>query len=523
MIEKYDDRRQHWSYLRDAYMGGIFWSSPSATTLSQGRLRWDTGAIDATGTPVHGSTQRVSYLVPHEGESDRRFDARARLATYVNIVSGVVKSYSDGVTNDVARDLGALTDFAEDIDRRGNSWGEIVDSVAQFSCIYGIFATVVDAPRVDVAGLSEAERASRGLAPYVLAIHPPAWAWVEVEDERLVEFAYVRDAYVSNAQTTITLQIWRADRPGVVGGWETRQGALGTSVQISPESARALPLVASGPLPPALIGEIPVTFCYYDRDSSTPAPRGNSLISDTADAARLIYNTLSWATEINRLAAFPFLSVPLRSTGGQLDASTAAKIGPGQGLGYDSGSGSPSWVEPSGVSQTQLREHCVFVYQWAMRTAGLELAADSSAQVQSGEALRIRSRDFESRAKKFARNVWRWEMATLRLYAAMAGVSSDEITVTYPKRITLPDQSEDLTRALALLAAPIEIGASAKIAAVRQAVDSALALSDEQLAAIVDEIERLYMGDLEAHGAVQAVATMRARSEARGLTEVLSE
>lgn len=529
--ETYDAIREHWRYLRDAHLGGRYWHTPSATTLGAVSLAWPSGAIDESGRPLYSQAARTSYLVAHEGESDRRYDARRALSSYVNVVGPVVKAYAEGVTARVMRSLDPIAAFADDVDRRGSAWGELAEGVASWACVYGVVATVVDAPAVDVSAMSEAERAARGVQPYVVTVHPPAWAWIECEDGRVIEFAYVSTPYRSDVSSgvkaaDVELRVWRADRvidgALVAGGWEVRQGAVATSRPLA-EEARSLRVVSSGPLPAVLRGEIPVTFAYYDRDQASECPMGVSLISDTADAARVIYNALSWAMEINRLAAFPFLAIPLKSTGGQLDQSTAAKVGPGQGLGFDSGSGAPSWVEPSGTSQRELREHCVFVFQWAMRCAGLELAADSSAQVQSGEALRIRSRDFESRALRFARNMQRWEVATLRLFARMAGADETALAVSYPKRITMADPSEDLTRALTLLTAPVETGPEARALLVRQALDAALPLSDEELTALYEQIREMYTGDLATYDAKQTVERMRAQNEAKGLAQIAAE
>ena len=530
-IETYDAVREHWRYLRDAHLGGRHWATPSATTLGSTLLSWQTG-IDESGQPICSRSTRTSYLVAHEGESDRRYDARRAIANYVNIVGPVVKAYSEGVTARVTRTVDVLAPFAEDMDRRGSTWGEIAESAAQWACVYGVVATVVDTPRRDVTGMSEAQRAAEKIAPYVVTVHPPAWAWVECEDGRVVEFAYVSTPFRSDLSTSgtaeVELRVWRADRKingaRVAGGWEVRQGGIAFSSKATlAESAKGLKIVDSGELPAVLGGEIPVTFAFYDRDQASDCPMGISLIADTADAARVIYNCLSWAMEVNALAAFPFLAVPMQDTGGKLDQSTAAKLGPAQGLGYSSGAGAPQWVEPSGTSQKELREHCVFTFQWAMRCAGLELAADSSAQVQSGEALRIRSRDFESRALRFARNMQRWEVATLRLYARMAGVDPEPIAVTYAKRITMSDPGEDLARALTVLAAPIEIGPEARAMLVKVALDASIPMSDEELGAIYEQLRAMYLGDLTTYDAKQAVERMRAENEAKGLALVAAE
>lgn len=529
-LETYDNVRETWRYYHDAYLGGRAWQCPSATTIGDVTLRWQT--IDSEGNPTWHVGRERSYLVAHEGESDTRFHARRDLSAYVNACGPIVKAYAEGCTSKVTREVDAISSYLDDVDRRGSTWAETAESVAAWAAVYGVVATVVDTPSVDVTGLSEAQRAARGIQPYVVTVHPPAWAWVECDDGRVVEFAYVSTPYQSdlstNTRVKIQLRVWRADRvvdgERVPGGWEILEGSV-TGAQLASIAAQrgSLRPIAQGPLPAVLGGEIPVTFAYYERDAASDCPHGHSLIADAAGVSRLIYNTLSWITEIDRLAAFPFLAIPLASTGGQLDQGTSAKVGPGQGLGFNSASGSPSWVEPSGASQQGMLARCGTYLQFAFRSAGMELAADTSAQAQSGEALRIRSRDFESRALRFARTLQRWELATLRLFARLAGADPSGISVAYAKRITLPDPSEDFTRALTLVTAPIEIGVEARALAVVAAIDAALSLSEEQLAKVTDEVRAIFGGDLATATAEQTVKRLRNEREATGLQEMTTE
>jgi len=523
--ETYDLTREHWTYLRDAYLGGRYWHAPSATTIASARLTWSVqGAVDETGRPVLSSAVALSYLVPHDGESDTKFAKRCALASYVNIVAPVVKAYADGVTQGIQRDLTPIAEFVDDVDRSGSSWGEVTEQVATWAATYGVVATIVDAPSVDVSSLSEAQRRERRIQPYVVTVHPSAWVAVESHEGRITLFAYVSTPYRSDLSSDSTadveVRVWRATTAEQPGGWEVRRGSVSRRNSIG-DQIEGLPLVASGPLPAVLAGEIPVTFAFYERETSSECPMGVSLVSDVADAARSIFNRLSWIDEIDRNAAFPFLAIPLASTGGQLDDAATRKVGTSNALGYNSASGVPSWIEPSGNSQRVMREQVVFAFQWAMRCAGLELAADQSAQVQSGEALRIRSRDFESRAKRFARNLQRWETATLRLLALMAGRGDAELRVTYPKRITLSDPLEDLQRALQLLSAPVEIGTIARREAVKQLADSALSLDDARLSEVSDEIDAIYSEDLATSSAELAVKRLRAQNEVTGLQQVV--
>ncbi len=268
-------------------------------------------------------------------------------------------------------------------------------------------------------------------------------------------------------------------------------------------------IVDTGPLPTVLGGKLPVVFNFYKRVSASRYPLGQSLVDDVADIARSIYNKLSWEDEIHAKAGFPFLAIPMASSGGQMDPATRKAVGPDKAMPYDSSTGAPSWIQPSSESSKELRESCVFRFALALRTAGLEMTADASAQVQSGEALRIRSRDFESRAKRFANNMTRYENATLALIALLSGVS-EPATATYPKRFTLPDSVEDLANALALLdpqKMPLEIGVAGKLAAVRQALAAALSLSDTQAEEILAEIKATLDADVAEQTQARALDT----------------
>jgi hypothetical protein len=303
-------------------------------------------------------------------------------------------------------------------------------------------------------------------------------------------------------------------------GWEVREGRVRTDVGLSQQKG-SLGTIAKGPdgqelrgpLPPALGGELPVVPFFYRRISASRYPLGQSLVDDACDVARSIYNKLSQEDEIHDKAAFPFLAIPMADSASGMDPATKVAIGPGRGMGFSSGTGAPQWVQPSSESSRELRESCMFRFMLALRSAGLEVAADQSAQVQSGEALRIRSRDFESRAKRFAANMARYERQVLRLIALLSG-SKEESSVEYGKRFTLPDQAEDLNSSLRLLKEmPIEIGAEAKERVVRKAIDAVLALSDEEMARVMAEIRTLMeqdKADLQAERAARAKMRDRA-------------
>ena len=123
----------------------------------------------------------------------------------------------------------------------------------------------------------------------------------------------------------------------------------------------------------------------------------------------------------------------------------------------------------------------------AALSAGV-VAADASAQVQSGEALRVRSRDFDARAAKFAMGLEDYERRTLSMLAGMLN-QPGPTSLTYPRRYTLPDSSEDLARAVLLLQSFWdELGLEGKSQVVRQALNAGLSLSDQDVDTIMAEV-----------------------------------
>lgn len=492
----YDINRGRQAFLADSFWGGEHYRTPSSPTLGNAALyRYTTSVGDDGRQVVVPTLERTfrSYLVPHPGESAEAFQARMNLGVYVNVVQPIVDAYVDAIQGHVRRDLGALAEQVQNLDGQGRDWATHMAEVARWTAVHGFTATVVDAPNENPAR-NAAEERQLGISPRAIIVTPPAIAWVDVDDDGgLTQFAYVDQPYVDTqvGARRQKVRLWCFHRDH----WERRDVTLDTSRGLYDQRDKFLKpstLAAEGKLPGGLAGRVPVTFAFYRQVATSRWPLGVSLVTDAADAGRVVFNELSNAESIHRQTAFPFLAIPSAAMKGGLDPATKVQVGPDTALGYQADAGVPTWVQPSAESTRELRDHCMFLVQLAFRTAGLEVAADASAQVQSGEALRIRSRDFDSRARKFALALESYEGRTLDNVARLVGNADAKaagVSLNYPKRYTLPDDSEDLARAVLLLQSFWDnMGTEGRAAVVRQALNAGLSLSDQDVDRIMDEV-----------------------------------
>lgn len=510
-IHTFDHLRGFALFLGDAYEGGQAWDQPSSSTLgtatlygyrvattdqrdSNGQL---TGAETVIAEAVTG-TER-SYLVPWPGETAGNFARRKSLAIYVNLVEPIVDAYCDAIVPRVKRELGDASQYLSNLDGDGQAWGELVSDAALQAALDGVCAVVLDLPETNPAA-TRAEERELGVGLAATAVPLASWAWMRLSHRgRVEEFAYadtsVADESAGTAATAgqkVCIWVWRADDEGRPGGWAVYETTVAPGQELgkarSATTGDAKP-ARSGPLPAALKGKLPVVFCYHRRvRGRVRSPRGKSLAASPATIGRQIYQLLSQVEDTQRRAP-PFLSVPTAARNG-LDPATRAKVGPDQAIPAPEGAGSPEWVTFPSDSLVDLRAHVAFLVGLAYRVSGLEVQADTSAQVQSGEALRVRSRDFEARAQRFAKSLEDFERRAMDIAAALLGLNRAEITVTYPQRYVMGDPSELLAAAVLLLQTLGDrLGDTATVEAIRQALNAALALDDATATKALAEIE----------------------------------
>ena len=487
----YDNLRDRWRFLADSFWGAERYASPSSTVIGTARLvGWrqvtdDEGRFTGQLASTVAGTRR-SYLVPHEAEDLEAFDRRRALAAYPNYIAPIVDSYVDAVTGPVSRDLGALGPALVSLDGQGGGWSDTIEDVARWATVYGWCALLLDLPKTNPARTLAEERALR-VSVRGTVIHPPAVAWVTVDsDGQVEEMAFADQPYAIAAgeggTQSVALYHYTRDRwarytvttPTGSAGWVDVRRRLGSE---KPDEQGEV-----------VGGQVPIAFAYCRRDTSSRAPQGISLVGDAADICRQIYNGLSCIQEIHG-ASSPFVAMPTpETTAGALDPETRMRVGPRHAVGYPSSAGAPTWVQLDGSTTSEIRTHLLYLSSIALRTTGLEVTAGDSPADASGTALQIRSRDFDARCVRFAKGLQAFEMRALEIVARMLGRTTDDVQVTYPKRFSLPDAASDLARAMLALQGVSDLGPTARAALVRQVLDAAMSVDDDELAAMVAEM-----------------------------------
>lgn len=488
----FDAARGYALFHHDAYVGEPQWSTPSSATLGTATLYGyrvttiETGDRAGEQMVVEAALGSVrTYLVPWPSETETNFARRRSLAVYINLVEPIVDAYVDAIVPRVTRELGDVGLSLRNLDGDGQDWSELVGDVAIAAALDGVTACVIDAPATNPAQ-NRAEEVALGIGLRATVVPLASWAWLRADDDgRVTEFAYVDAPAVDDTSSTqrVRIYVWNAD------GCSVYEHSLATGMKL----AEARDAIVRGkqvrdpvPLNPLLGGRLPIVFAYHRRVRGR-VPRGKSLAASAAAISRQVYQVLSSVEDTQRRAP-PFLNVPTAAKGG-LEPSKVARLGPDAALDGPAEGGAPTWVTFPSESLADQRTHAIFLVGLAFRTAGLELQADTSAQVQSGEALRVRSRDFESRARKFAQNLAAFERKALDIVALLLGAKREALTVTYPQRYVVADPAEMLA-AVMLLEQSFgqRLGPEGVREMVRQALDAALSLDEPTLAKLLDEI-----------------------------------
>jgi hypothetical protein len=489
-VSDYINIRDNCLYLRDFFIGGDNVKYPSS--LAMGTARVSYRQYNEQEKDFYTVSRDVrSYLSVFDAEDTEKFRQRTLNSYYFNIVAQVINAYADSTTSKVSRDLGELEPFVNNnVDYRDNTWAEFINENAKMTALYGMTATYIDYTMPEGAVVnSRNDLIKQGITPKAVLVNPLSFAWVLTNPYGEVEeFAWfeniVQDSNIGYNYNNVILRIVNKQ------GWRQVSAQVNMSVSLYQQVVENnnTSIMTEGKHPASLNGKIPVVFNYYNRDYGQPYPLGRSLVVDVVDTARAVYNYCSWASDVHQRSAFPILTIPLAKSGGVMPPKTEIAVGSNNALPYDSESGTPAFIAAPSDPTKELREHVSFMINKSYQLLGLSLVNDSSAAPSSGEALKIRSREFESYASKFAAHMKKYEQKTLDIFKAYLGMEDVETNIIYPKTFSIPQTTEDIVNAQSLLSIPF-LSNEGKVAALRQIASVALSASDDELNIIVDSSE----------------------------------
>jgi hypothetical protein len=248
---------------------------------------------------LYESEDLYSYLRRHPRESDDTFDSRVKRAYCFNYCKSVVdlfvaymfnspidRNYDvDGGNQTVYRDL--MEEIKLDADMSGTSYASFMHDVATHAQVYGHVGVLIDAPQEPDGIISEADRKSAGIRPYLTII--PADQILDWDCDRFGRFNWVllqvapdEGRGFSEKEDDATEHFLYWDRKG----W--RRFRL-IANKIAEE-------VASGASPPGVRGQVPLVIFRNERSLKHPW-FGTSALREIADINIAIMNWCSFGDE----------------------------------------------------------------------------------------------------------------------------------------------------------------------------------------------------------------------------------
>lgn len=405
----------HLHFLQDSYNGGEDYRNPKYCSQVAKRSLFRESDLVGYNTKAFNS-----YLIPHEEEDPGSFETRKELAKYLNIVEPVVSAYCSPleqvkrtIANEELATLFRKKEFYSDMD-----YPAFVKYAAKQDALFGFGFVVIDYEVIE------------GQEPRLKVVY--------------LNPIQVKEIYMSDDETRLEGILWEQGEQYI-----RVLRDVGFQLCMENEETDELVVVSTVSFPEGIT--FPVKTVYFQKDTSKEYPYGISLVSDTADVAKSIYNQSSWLDEISRNAGFPFLSIPFNVGNGEIPAESKKTIGTKNALAYPANSGTPSWVESSGNSAKNIREQISEEIKRAFQVKGLNSFELIDSQAASGVSIKIRNSNFESKAKDFLQNIKsleEWIMSTASIYL---GIEDGQYTIFYPNNIIAPDPSGEIQNWLTLL------------------------------------------------------------------------
>lgn len=446
----YSDCINNYYFLQDSFLGGESYRNPKYASQVVNK----SVVIDDKIT-ISSATYN-SYLTPHTEEKPTSYLKRKETAVYLNLVEPIISAYVsplEQVKRNYSNDqmnawLSEGVDFYSELD-----YPSFIKFVAEQTALFGHVFVVMDHTTDEVGN--------------VLSIKPLVLNPIQV-----------KEVYLDETTLALTGVEWeRADDTSIK---VTREAFIIEKDEVT----TTIPLKEGSPFP--------VRVVYFKKDMSKPYPYGISLVSDTAEIGRKIYNLSSWLDEVAKNTGFPFLALPTNKDAGEIPTESKIAVGTANAVQYPANSGAPQYVETSGQSTDQLRQMIKDEISKAFQTKGLNSFELVDSQAASGVSIKIRNNFFESKAKTFLQNIKALEKWIMDYISFVLELDTVEYSIMYPTNIVVPDASAQIQNWITLLQTKKEFTGDVSnnlfVLVFEQILNQGFSLTEEQKKQIIDSI-----------------------------------
>jgi hypothetical protein len=412
--------------LADAYN-----SVTSQNLLYQrNRLRWEFLLQSYLGGDEY---RQGNHLTKYYNETAGEYQARLDVTPLDNHCRSIISVYTSFMFRSSAeRDFGSLDsdvnlkEFLADADLDGRTMDAFMRDVAIWSAVFGHCWIITVKPQTNAA--TRADELASGVRPYVNLITPITvtdWTWRR-ELSGAYTLSYLK--YVEEANDSFsTIREW------------TEQEIITSQVN---HNTREL---VSQMTEPNGLGRIPATICYATR--SPVRGIGGSMISDIADAQKMIYNLSSEVEQSIRINGHPTLvkTVEVEASAG---AGSVALMPDGMDPGLK-----PYLLNVStDINQIYTSINSLVNSIDKMANTGAVRATES--RTLSGVAMETEFQLLNARLAEFADNLELAEEQIWRWYALYEGTAFDG-EIEYPDEFDVRDVPNAL-RSLQTIAGSIK-------------------------------------------------------------------
>ena len=299
---------------------------------------------------LYESDDIYKYIYQHPRETEIIFHQRLIRAFQLNYCAGVVDLFVAYMfASDIVRDTKGSSGFSETLvdiyknaDLQGTSYEMFMHQVAIYSLVYGHMGVLVDAPRMGEDIVSERDRKTDGIRPFLNLVSPQ-----QIRDwsrDRFGRFNWVKIEVPVEENREFNNPVNTRERRFLI--WD-REGWQLWSVTQSPgtggDDARGdvdAKLVGAGDSPDNIKGEVPLVI-FQNSKRLKHDWFGNSAIRDISDINIALMNWASLADEEIHNRCLNILAMERDNSG-----DIATNLSHHNVLEYSTGTNPPQYLTP---------------------------------------------------------------------------------------------------------------------------------------------------------------------------------